>query len=251
MTTADPTGVHDWHADGYVRDWIERQDDESRADLYLRRLVNLIPRDPDGDLRVLDIGSGYGALAKLVLEVYPHARVVVHDYSEPMLAEARARFASVSDSVSYFRSDLLSSAWATGIDGSFDAVVSSIAIHNVRYPERIRGIFHEVAPLVAPGGCFLNFDYVALDGPAAAAERHAQMMERRAKEYEATGVLKTLREVESEISRRPREARGDDAVGEPGTLANQLRWLREAGFDTAECFWRDGRRALIGGFKAP
>ena len=149
MTTADPTGVHDWHADGYVRDWIERQDDESRADLYLRRLVTLIPRDPDGDLRVLDIGSGYGALAKLVLEVYPHARVVVHDYSEPMLAEARARFASVSDSVSYCRSDLLSSDWARGIDGSFDAVVSSIAIHNVRYPERIRGIFHEVAPLVA------------------------------------------------------------------------------------------------------
>ena len=42
--------------------------------------------------------------------------------------------------------------------GPFDAVVSSIAIHNVRSPETIRSIYDEAFSLVKYGGCFLNFD---------------------------------------------------------------------------------------------
>jgi tRNA (cmo5U34)-methyltransferase len=34
------------------------------------------------------------------------------------------------------------------------------------------------------------------------------------------------------------------------SLPQQLRWLREAGFDKVQCFWDGGRRALVGGFKA-
>jgi hypothetical protein len=39
------------------------------------------------------------------------------------------------------------------------------------------------------------------------------------------------------------------ATHEAATVGNQLRWLQEAGFDEAECFWRDGRDALIGAFR--
>ena len=132
MTTSDPTGMHDWHEDGYVRDWIDHQRDEERT-ASLRRMVHLI-------------GGGYGAVTAVVLDVYPRARVVLHDFSEPMLDAARERLANYSDSVGYYRGDLMTPEWTAGLEGQFDAVVSSIAIHNVRFPDRIRGIYQEVYP---------------------------------------------------------------------------------------------------------
>jgi ubiquinone/menaquinone biosynthesis C-methylase UbiE len=33
------------------------------------------------------------------------------------------------------------------------------------------------------------------------------------------------------------------------SLNQQLKWLKEAGFDNVKCFWDGGRRALVGGFK--
>jgi hypothetical protein len=34
-----------------------------------------------------------------------------------------------------------------------------------------------------------------------------------------------------------------------GTVDEQLGWLREAGFDPVDCFWREFRLAIFGGFK--
>ncbi len=33
------------------------------------------------------------------------------------------------------------------------------------------------------------------------------------------------------------------------SLEEQLKWLRDAGFENVECFWESGKRALVGGFK--
>ena len=52
------------------------------------------------------------------------------------------------------------SPWSRAIPGSFDAIVSSIAIHNVRVPATIEEIYKEVFQLLKPGGCFLNVDLV-------------------------------------------------------------------------------------------
>lgn len=48
--------------------------------------------------------------------------------------------------------------WSRYLPGPFEAVVSSIAIHNVNSPNIIRGIYEDIFPLVKPSGCFLNFD---------------------------------------------------------------------------------------------
>jgi predicted methyltransferase len=44
------------------------------------------------------------------------------------------------------------------LKGQFEAVVSSIAIHNVRALNVVQRIYRDAFPLVKPGGCFLNFD---------------------------------------------------------------------------------------------
>ncbi len=37
---------------------------------------------------------------------------------------------------------------------------SAIAIHNVRFPDRIRAIYEEISGILVSGGCFLNCDLV-------------------------------------------------------------------------------------------
>lgn len=250
--TGDPAGMHDWHSPQYARGWINAQHDESRS--YLRQMVHLLPFDPEDEIHVLDIGAGYGATTKLVLDAFPHSSVVVHDYSEPMLQEARLRLAGASDHVSYSRGDLLTEAWTEDVRGRFDAVISAIAIHNVRYPQRIRAIYREVFDLLEDGGCFYNVDYVTPPGDLVArARRHAWLMDYRLRVRQETGRWEPLDGLVERADVPPVFKVFDTSDEEqlvPTSLANNLTWLQEAGFTQVECFWHDGLRALMGAFKA-
>ena len=257
MTQSDPTGMHEWHSPAYVRDWIGGYTSEERP-ASLRRIAHLIPFDPDEAIRVLDVGGGWGPVTSVVIEAFPRARVVLHDFSEPMLEEARTRLTAHNDSISFYRGDLMSPAWAAGLDGQFDAVVSSLAIHNVRFPDRIRAIYREIFPLVSPGGCFLNLDQIASGDLVGSAGRHAQRMALRQQLHDQTGEWKPLGEIAPSSGGGPRlhrHARASEedlrriASHEPATLANQLRWLIEAGFDEADCFARERGGALMGAFR--
>ena len=247
MTSADPIGVHDWHSHSYAHGWKERQDDDARV--YLRHITHLLPFDPDESIRVLDIGAGYGALTRLVLDAFPHSTVVVHDYSEPMLRQARVYLSGASDAVTFVRGDLLDDDWKKDISGQFDAVVSTIAIHNVRHADRIRAIYGDVFAMVAKGGCFFNADYVQPAGPhVQRARQHQQLMEHRYRIRQSTGVWQPIAEVQSQIVSTATPATRT-AEREPASLQDHLGWLSEAGFDQVECFWHDGRRALLGAFR--
>jgi tRNA (cmo5U34)-methyltransferase len=160
-TSSDPHGHHDWHSSTYVDDWIAHDvtRDGERGPVLLE-VADLLPFANDAAVRVLDVGGGYGMFTRAVLTTYPNARVVLHDFSEPMIEQARERLAEVGDRVEYVTSDLRSPDWVDGLDGPYDAVVSSIAVHNVRDPERIRAIYGELRPLVARGGCVANLDLI-------------------------------------------------------------------------------------------
>jgi hypothetical protein len=118
-------------------------------------------------------------------------------------------------------------------------VVSAIAIHNVRYPERIRAIYSEIFDVVAPGGCFLNCDLIFVSGPAAAAAYDS-----------AKGLEGWIQGADGDASRPHAAATAHSAhESQTITLEQQLCWLREGGFQEVECFWKEMRNAIIGGFR--
>ncbi len=258
MRQADPTGMHEWHSATYVEEWIVNWGSPERME-SLRRIAHLIPHDPDATIRVLDICGGWGPVSTVVLESFPNARITLHDFSEPMLAEAKSRLAELTSHATFVQADLMTPAWTSEIQGPFDAVVSSLGIHNVRFPDRIKGIYEEIFPLVGPGGCFINLDQVQAGDLVRRATQHAQRMARRQQIFEETGVWRSLADIEAEMgpgSRLRGHARASEAdlqriaSHEPATLGNQLRWLKEAGFDEVDCFARERGGALIGAFRA-
>jgi ubiquinone/menaquinone biosynthesis C-methylase UbiE len=156
---SDPWDHHDWSSQEYVSRWAERQDDrEAEREKIFRSMAKIISKDPRAAVDILDLGAGYGALAQFLLENLPNAKAVCQDGSAEMVKLGRQRMTRYKGRFKYILCDFSKPGWSRKIKGSFDAIVSSIAIHNVRSPEIIRSIYEETFGLVKLGGCFLNFD---------------------------------------------------------------------------------------------
>jgi len=217
-----------WFDDAFVADWLGRQ--HARAPERERQFAMvraLIPRRTDEPFRYIDLGGGDGWLDEWILERFTAATAVIHDGSPAMLSQARARLEKrFGGRVEYAEADLSSPAWIAAVKGPFDLAVSTIALHNLEDPGRQRLLYREMGSLMAPGGMLMNLDYVRAPHPA-------------------------LGDVYKFASSDP--AAGFSAVrgyrDYLGTAEEHLRWLSEAGFSPTDCFWREMRIALFGGFK--
>jgi SAM-dependent methyltransferase len=167
-------GEHDWHSRQYVEEWIagDVMRDDARRPL-IRQMLSLAPYPREAELRVIDVGAGYGFVTREVLEVFPQARVTLQDYSAQMFEQARRRLVGFEDRVAYVTCDLRDPAWTRRVGGPFDLAVSAIAIHNLRDPELIAACYRAIFTTLKPDGVFLNCDLVALAGGA---ERHLEWL---------------------------------------------------------------------------
>ncbi|NIO08447.1 MAG: methyltransferase domain-containing protein [Deltaproteobacteria bacterium] len=158
-TTRHSGDHHDWDSSAYVSQWAEGQDKkEPLRQAAFRVIAESISHDKTKALRILDVGAGYGALTQFLLEYFPNATAVCQDGSQEMIKLGHERMATYKGRFSYVQSDFGKSGWSKALGEPFEAVVSAIAIHNVRDPKVIQSIYGEILPLLKKGGCFLNFD---------------------------------------------------------------------------------------------
>ena len=117
-----------------------------------------------GDERVLDVGCGRGAVLLLAAARVPRGRAVgidlwsAHDQSGNAEAVTRrnAELEGVSDRVELVTGDMRELPLP---DGSFDVVVSSLAIHNLSDPrDRVRAL-DEIVRVLKPGGRVVIADF--------------------------------------------------------------------------------------------
>jgi ubiquinone/menaquinone biosynthesis C-methylase UbiE len=104
--------------------------------------------------RVLDVGSGPGYLTALAAEAaLPGGSAVGIDPSVPMVGQARRMRGTANCSFRLGKAESLDAA-----DGSFDVVVSSLAVHHI--PEEARAVaFTEMHRVLRPGGRVLVADF--------------------------------------------------------------------------------------------
>jgi ubiquinone/menaquinone biosynthesis C-methylase UbiE len=155
----DPWDHHDWDSKEYVNNWATRQDEREAERRHIFQLiVDTLPCSRQAKFQFLDLGAGYGALTRFILDRFPQATAVCHDGSEEMLKLGRKRLALFKERAIFVLADFSKPGWSRKTGGPFAAVVSSIAIHNVRDTRTIQAIYRETFSLVKDGGCFLNFD---------------------------------------------------------------------------------------------
>ena len=156
--------------------------------------------------------------------------------------------------MTFARTNLRNLGWSKGVDGTFDAVVSSFVTHTIA--DKVKTVYYELFRLVNSDGCFLSCDVFPPPGPVLERIYHkSRLADRQYGVKIKTGVEKTIPEVE-QLLRERREnykafSNADDrilTIGSP-TVMNHLEWLKEAGFDEVDCLEKHTRNAVIGGFR--
>ncbi len=242
MTTgrSDPQPGHEWTDAALVDEYIERMDtreDEERRPIF-EYMARLIGAEPDAPLSVLDVGSGYGPVAAVVLDAFPKAHAVGLDISEAMMAVGRERMARFGERFRYMVGDFGPGVLPPEADeaGPFDVVVSARAIHHLS-AERMASLYSDIYKNLRPGGSFFNLDTAS---PETDAMRDRYRAARRAEN--------------PEVVRPARPDYGQRHIDlfphhRDATLVRHLEWLKAAGYDAYDCFYKKADRALIGGFK--
>ena len=234
---------HDWESSNYVAEWVadHEAEDPSRAERF-RFISRLLPFGSEDAAAILDLGGGYGPLSHVMAEEFPASTVTLHDYSAPMHKIARQRLAEFGDRIKYVRSDLMSPDWTTDLPGPFAAVVSSLCLHNLGSSPRVRQIYREVFGLLGSGGCFFDIDLINGHSPPTQWAYSRWMQHRHEGSDNPVDPAGTKALVES------RWDRAQDFPF-PASLAEKLTWLRQAGFQGVDCWWKEMGVALVGGFR--
>ena len=200
--------------------------------------------------RVLDLGCGDGVLAAAVRGRYPDARITLVDFSEPMLAAARARFAdpnpAAGGALEFVRADFGDTGWLAALPDAapFDVVVSGYAIHH-QPDARKRALYAEVFGLLRPGGVFVNVEHVASGSPRLAALSDDLFVDTLTAFHARAGTGKGRDEVAREFVYRP-----DKAANILAPVEDQCAWLRAIGFVDVECAFKVFELAVLTGWRS-
>ncbi|QFU93317.1 class I SAM-dependent methyltransferase [Amycolatopsis sp. YIM 10] len=144
--------------------------DESNVKL-LAAAVGLLPPDTKD---LLDIGAGTGRLTSLVRKALPEATILGVDPAPTMVEAAEIKFAD--DPKVSFAGGLVEDLSFIP-DNSFDAVISSFALHHLEL-DTYKLAAAELFRVLRPGGRFVNADqFCRVMGPAGSPERAKDVLD--------------------------------------------------------------------------
>ena len=226
---------HAWDTPELAQAYVERTDRESdqRAEGF-RLMAALVPFEHDHPIRVLDIGTGQGAVAAILLDAFPRSTAVGLDVSEPMQQIAAGRMAHYGDRFRYYLGDFVDGDLPTDLGGPFDVAVSSRAIHHLPAAAKQR-LYQSIFQALSPGGAAFNLDSVAPDD---------EYLRQR---YRDAGRILRGAPPEQAAERANRMPTAGHYY-EP--LDQHLGFLRTAGFTSVDVFWKRLGMTLLGGYKA-
>ncbi|MGV9373474.1 class I SAM-dependent methyltransferase [Micromonospora tulbaghiae] len=177
---------------------------------------------------VLDLGAGTGLLSLLLAAAVPGVRLTLVDGAPGMLAVAAGHLDARGVPHRTVHADLADPLPA----GRYDAVVSALAIHHLDDSGK-RALYRRAADALVPGGVFVNAEQVAGPTPA---------LDRRYDEVWTARITELGSDAE-EIAAARERMRHD----RPAPVAEQCRWLAEAGLVDVDCFFKEWRFAVFGG----
>ncbi|HVS03681.1 MAG TPA: class I SAM-dependent methyltransferase [Thermoanaerobaculia bacterium] len=210
----------------------------------VRTLCELLPATGPGDV-IVELGCGEGRLAEVILSRHQQAVVWGLDGSPAMLAAAGRRLQRFGERWRPRPFDLAALTPADLAPGA-RAVLSSLAVHHLDAAGK-RRLFASVHQSLSAGGVLLLADLVAPAWEAGirlAAEEWDAAAVRQARE---SGLGEAA--AERFAAERWNHFRFPDPADLPSPLADQLDWLRAAGFVAVDVFWMLAGHAIYGGRK--
>jgi SAM-dependent methyltransferase len=115
-------------------------------------------RNKEGELVVLELGSGPGFLADFLLDALLTLELTLLDFSPAMHDLARTRLSGRINRVRFLDLSFKDLDWLEGL-GPFDAVIANQAIHELRHKRYAQALYSQVASILKPGAPYLVCDH--------------------------------------------------------------------------------------------
>jgi tRNA (cmo5U34)-methyltransferase len=234
---SEDTNAAVWKSDIGVSFWKSTQADREQRRAGQRTLLaELLPFAADEPFTVIDLGAGTGAAARIILDHYSAAHAILADFSPQMMSQGAAELAPYAGRYSYVEFDLTSSGdWPAGIPVPVDAVISSLSVHHLK-DDRKQSLFREIRDHLAPGGWYLNYDPVMPPDPVVE-EAWLRAEDRR---DPAAADKRAHRTAEEQF-------RYENHVRYMIPLEQQIGYLRAAGFEGVDVYWKELDYVIYGG----
>ena len=226
-----------WKSAEAVQAWTAEAERQERGRQAHRRLVALLlPFAEQDEFTFLDLGAGTGAASRTILELRPRSTAILADYSAEMMRAGERQMQRFAGRYRYVEFDMSAGGeWPAAIPAALDAVVSSMCVHHL--PDRRKqGLFAEIYDHLAPGSWYLNYD------PVRAADPVVEATWERVNDHDDPAAAARRR------NRTPLEqARWDNHVRHIAPLGPQLGYLRSAGFEGIDVYWKQMENVIFGG----
>ena len=226
-----------WQSAEAVEAWAAEAGRHERSRTVNRRfMAGLLPFGEQEGFTFLDLGAGTGAAARTILDLYPRSTAILADFSAEMMRAGEREMPRFEGRYRYVEFDMSAGGeWPAAIPAALDAVVTSMCVHHLP-DERKQGLFAEIFDHLAPGGWYLNYDPVRAEDPV----------------VEATWArVSDHDDPEAAARRRQRssldQARWDNHVRYMIPLGRQLDYLRSAGFEGIDIYWKQLENVIYGG----
>ncbi|MGO9014735.1 MAG: class I SAM-dependent methyltransferase [Dissulfurispiraceae bacterium] len=233
-----------WADNSFAQNYLDKADiyvmDRRQMFWFVTSLVSHF-RHGVQDIKLLELGSGDGALTEELLKTNNDVSATLLDGGEGMIRQARERLKG------YRNTTFIQATFQDLLGGkitleTYDFIVSSMAIHHLDMDEKA-SLFRLIASWLKPGGHFVDVD--AILPPSEELEQWyfaiwkdwlTRMMDRY--------------NIKDEVPDDPiKRYKDPSSMNKPDTLGNQLRALESAGFVDVDCYFKNGAFAVFGGKK--
>ena len=175
--------------------------------------------------RIFDLGSGTGLLPSFYFKYFPKAEYILCDIAEEMLELAKKRFAGLAN-VKYEVLDYSKKL----PQGKADLIISALSIHHLEH-EAKKSLFKNIRSSLSESGLFVNYDQFCCENP----EMNEKIERHWINQIKSSGISQTEYKKCLERKKLDKEC----------SIAQEICWLKEAGFSNADCIYSSGKFAVI------
>jgi SAM-dependent methyltransferase len=212
--------------------------ERERQQAIIRELVASV-----APARVVELCSGSGELAALLLERLPDAKLLALDGSPTMLAATREACVAHAARLELGAFDLAATDWRA-LQPAPDAICSSLAVHHLN-GEQKRQLFADLRAALNRGGVFVLADLILPQSEAGwriAAEDWDRAVKKRSQNiYGDDRAQQKFAELRWNYFLWP----DDNGIDHPSSVADHMVWLEAAGFEAVELHWLCAGHAIF------